>query len=86
VHADGSFIAEVPADMPLGFETLDAQGHVLRSTPPVVWVRAGENRSCVGCHEPHAHSPHNLRPLAVRFPTPRRTDAPGRVGRKPVSP
>ncbi|MBI5384206.1 MAG: hypothetical protein HZA90_05910 [Verrucomicrobia bacterium] len=68
VHADGSFMAEVPADLPLGFEALDARGQVLRATPPVVWVRAGENRACLGCHEPHGRSPRNHRPLAVRAP------------------
>jgi hypothetical protein len=66
--ADGSFMAEVPADVPLGFEALDAQGQVLRRLPPMLWVRPGENRSCLGCHEPHNRSPRNLRPLAVGAP------------------
>jgi hypothetical protein len=86
LSADGSFVAEVPADLPLGFETLDSQGRVLRGTPPVVWVRPGENRSCVGCHEPHGRSPRNHRPLAVRSPTPHLSEAPARVGRKPALP
>jgi hypothetical protein len=68
LYADGSFMAEVPADTPLGFEALDAQGQVLRRLPPLIWVRAGENHSCLGCHEPHNRSPRNLRPLAVRAP------------------
>lgn len=71
VQADGSFMAEVPADRPLGFEALDDQGAVLRRDPAMVWVRPGENRSCIGCHEPHNHSPKNFRPLAVRAPVPR---------------
>jgi hypothetical protein len=70
VQPDGSFMAEVPADVPLGFEALDEQGRVLRRVAPVVWVRPGENRSCIGCHEPHNRSPHNQRPLAVRAPVP----------------
>jgi hypothetical protein len=70
VQPDGSFMADVPVDVPLGFETLDADGKILRRTPLVVWVRAGENRSCIGCHEPHGRSPRNHRPLAPRFPTP----------------
>jgi hypothetical protein len=86
VRDDGSFMAEVPADVALGFDTLDAQGQVLRSTPPVVWARGGENRICIGCHERHGRSPRNHRPLAVRFPTPHLTDTPDRVGRKPVMP
>lgn len=68
IHPDGSVSAEVPIDKALGFETLDAQGRILRRQPPMPWVRAGENRSCVGCHEPHNHSPRNARPLAVDTP------------------
>jgi hypothetical protein len=71
VQADGSFMAEVPADIPLGFEALDEQGRVLRKQPAKIWVRPGENRSCIGCHEPHNHSPRNFRPLAVRAPVPK---------------
>ena len=68
VHEDGSFLAEVPADVPLGFEALDRDGKVVRSLPPSVWVRPGENRGCIGCHEPHGLSPRNRRPLAVKQP------------------
>jgi hypothetical protein len=68
VQADGSFLAEVPADMPIGFESLDENGRVLRREAPMLWVRPAENRSCVGCHEPRNRSPHNHRPLAVSVP------------------
>lgn len=71
VQADGSFMAEVPADVPLGFEALDERGGVIRRVAPLLWVRPGENRSCIGCHEAHNHSPRNFRPLAVRVPVPR---------------
>jgi hypothetical protein len=70
VQSDGSFMAEVPADIPLGFEALDERGLVLRREPALIWVRPGENRSCIGCHEAHNHSPRNFRPLAVRIPVP----------------
>ena len=70
VQADGSFMAEVPADMPLGFEGLDESGSVVRRVAPMIWVRAGENRSCVGCHASHNRVPHNHRPDAVRSPVP----------------
>ena len=68
VQADGSFLAEVPADVPLGFESLDENGRVLRREDPMIWVRPAENRSCVGCHEPRNRAPHNHRPLAVSVP------------------
>ena len=66
--ADGSFLAEVPANTLLGLETLDDTGQVVSRLPPAFWVRPGENRSCVGCHEPHSTCPENRRPLAVRYP------------------
>jgi hypothetical protein len=71
LQADGSFMAEVPPEIPLGFEMLDAQGAVIRRLPPSIWVRPGENRSCLGCHEPYNHSPRNVRPLAAGRPATR---------------
>ena len=73
VQADGSFLADVPADVPIGFESLDATGRVLRREAPMLWVRPAENRSCIGCHEPRNRSPHNQRPLAVNVPVTRLT-------------
>jgi hypothetical protein len=68
VKADGSFMAEVPSDVALGFEALDAGGAVVRRVAPSLWVRPGENRGCIGCHEPHGLAPRNHRPLAVKEP------------------
>ncbi|MBI4664708.1 MAG: hypothetical protein HY735_38460 [Verrucomicrobia bacterium] len=68
LHSDGSFLVEVPADTPLGFELLDKGGNVLKKLPPSIWVRPGENRSCLGCHEPPNRSPRNARPIAANFP------------------
>ena len=68
MQADGSFLAEVPADVPIGFESLDESGRVLHREAPMLWVRPAENRSCIGCHEPRNRSPHNHRPLAVSVP------------------
>jgi hypothetical protein len=68
VQADGSFLAEVPAEVPIGFEALDENGRVLRREAQMIWVRPAENRTCVGCHEPHNRAPHNHRPLAVNAP------------------
>jgi Hydrazine synthase alpha subunit middle domain len=71
VQPDGSFMVEVPADRPLGFEALDEYGHVLRRLAPSLWLRPGENRACIGCHALPNRAPHNQRPLAVREPVPR---------------
>jgi hypothetical protein len=84
--ADGSFMAEVPADTPLGFEALDARGQVLRRLPPTIWARPGENRSCLGCHEPHNRSPSNVRPLAVSAPPVKLGARPAGVALKKLSP
>lgn len=68
LQADGSFMATVPAETPLGFETLDEQGQIIQKLPPSVWLRPGENRSCLGCHEPYNRSPRNVRPIAAGLP------------------
>ncbi len=68
LQSDGSAMAMVPADLPLAIELLDADRNILRRCPPAFWLRPGENRSCVGCHEPHNRAPENNRPLAVREP------------------
>jgi hypothetical protein len=65
VEKDGSFLLEIPADVPIGFETLDSNGSVIYRLAPVIWVRPGENRSCIGCHEPYNRSPKNYRPIAA---------------------
>jgi len=65
VDSDGSVMVQLPVDVPLGLDTLDAQGRVLRHQPAFLWLRPGENRACVGCHEPRNHAPRNIRPLAT---------------------
>ncbi len=71
VASDGSAMAELPADVPLGFDTLDARGRILRHQPAFLWLRSGENRGCVGCHEPRNHAPRNILPLAALARAPR---------------
>jgi hypothetical protein len=67
VAADGSVLAYLPVGVPLGFDTLDARGQVLRHQPAFVWLQPGENRGCVGCHESRNHAPRNARPLATQI-------------------
>ena len=65
VAADGSVMVQLPADLPLGWDTLDAQGNILRHQPAIFWLRPGENRACVVCHEARNRAPKNARPLAT---------------------
>jgi hypothetical protein len=84
LESDGSFFAEVPADVPLGLEALDAQGKVLRRLAPFFWVRPGEARVCAGCHERSNPSLKNPRPLAAGKPAVRLAGGgPAAPGRNP---
>jgi hypothetical protein len=67
VASDGSVLVRLPVQVPLGFDTLDARGHLLRHQPAFLWLQPDENRGCVGCHEPRNHAPRNVRPLATQI-------------------
>ena len=68
VHPDGSFYVEVPADTPIRFELLDADGRMLVHETEFNYVRGGETKGCVGCHEPRKSSVANRRPEAMDHP------------------
>ncbi len=51
VETDGSFYITVPADHPIRFELLGARGNVIHAQRSWIWVRPGEDRGCLGCHE-----------------------------------
>ena len=73
VESDGSFYVSVPADSPLRFQLLDAQGEVLQEQRGWIWVRPGEQRACLGCHADPALVPENAIPkilLRSDVPTP----------------
>ena len=55
--ADGSFAVEVPADTPIAFQAVDAEGHSELNEMSWIFVRPGETRGCVGCHQPRQVSP-----------------------------
>lgn len=48
---DGSFAVEVPADTPIAFQAVDAEGRAELNEMSWIYVRPGERRGCVGCHE-----------------------------------
>lgn len=68
LHPDGSFYVEVPADVPLRFELLDEDGRVLVHETEFNYVRPGEMKGCIGCHEPRHTAPGNALPLATALP------------------
>lgn len=58
---DGSFFVEVPADMPLALQAVDAEGRAELNEMSWIYVRPGERRSCLGCH----HLRHATPPLGA---------------------
>jgi hypothetical protein len=51
IEADGSAHFLVPADRNVYFEVLDAQQREIQRMRSVVCLKAGETRTCIGCHE-----------------------------------
>lgn len=71
VDSDGSFLVRTPADKPIRFTLLDAKNSVLRAEHGWFWIRAGEQRYCVGCHAGPERSPDNRVPaVLLRTTTP----------------
>ena len=55
--ADGSIFIEVPADMPIALQAVDAEGRSELNEMSWLYVRPGERRSCIGCHQPRQAAP-----------------------------
>lgn len=68
VAEDGSFYIELKADTPVRFRTVNEDGRMIRGPSAWLWVRPGERRSCIGCHEDRELAPENRVPLAVNQP------------------
>jgi len=68
VQRDGSFFVEVPADVPIRFELLDEDQRMLVHETEFMFVRPGETKGCVGCHESRKEATPNAHPLALRHP------------------
>lgn len=72
VYSDGSFSIKVPANTPLSFATMDANGRGFVVKRTHLYVRPGETfQNCVGCHEDRVaggDSPTNPNPMAASHP------------------
>jgi len=64
---DGSVYVKVPADRPIRFQLLDAEGFVAVDERAWHWVRPNERRVCIGCHENRETAPENRAALAARL-------------------
>lgn len=68
LHADTSFLAKVPADVALTFQTLDRRGMVLNMAQTWHQLRPGEARyDCGGCHA-HSREPLDFESTAAAAP------------------
>jgi len=62
---DGSFSIEVPANVPLALQAVDAEGRSELNEMSWIYVRPGERRGCVGCHHRRQSAPLGERPRAL---------------------
>ena len=59
IEKDGSFNVEIPANLPIELQLLDAHGMAVRSCS-WIWAKNHEPRGCIGCHEDGELTPVNL--------------------------
>jgi len=65
VAEDGSAYFRVPAELPIYFIALDAEGRAVQRMRSFTHLMPGEVQGCIGCHEPRTHSPHAEPPTAA---------------------
>jgi hypothetical protein len=65
IEPDGSFFVQVPGDKPIRFSLLDEKGSVIRKEHGWFWIRAGEQRYCVGCHAGPERASENIVPAVL---------------------
>jgi hypothetical protein len=84
VQADGSASFTVPAHRNLFFEALDENFMEIQRMRTFVNFQPGEQRSCVGCHEPRVRAPINHRALALAAAPVQPRPQPGDTGPRPL--
>jgi len=67
---DGSFHVEVPANTPIAFQMVDAEGRSELNEMSWIFVRPGEQRGCIGCHQTRQVTPDRSGELAQALKTP----------------
>ncbi len=73
VQLDGSALFRIPANTPVAFQALDAEGKAVQLMRTWLSARPGERLSCVGCHEPAGTAP-ALGPSLAAAQSPRSLD------------
>jgi formylglycine-generating enzyme required for sulfatase activity len=66
LEADGSALFRVPANTPIAFQALDAEGKAVQLMRSWFTVMPGEKASCIGCHERPSDTPRPQLALAAR--------------------
>jgi hypothetical protein len=72
LERDGSFLVQVPANLPIQLQLIDSDGLALR-TCSWIWVKNREPRGCIGCHEDGELTPQNRLIDAAQKPATRLT-------------
>ena len=85
VEADGSAHFTVPARKPLYFQAVDAEGRAVRTMMSEVYLQPGENRGCIGCHEPIQTTGKNIPVKNIALNRPASEMTPGPDGTAPMS-
>ena len=57
IAPDGSICVEVPANTAIALQAVDAEGRSELNEMSWNFVRPGETRSCIGCHQPRQSAP-----------------------------
>lgn len=84
VETDGSAVFQVPANRNLFFQALDQDLMAVQRMRTFVNFQPGEQRSCIGCHEPRRQAPVSRVTLASgQLPAPPRAQ-PGEAAPRPL--
>jgi hypothetical protein len=84
VETDGSAYFKAPAGIALAFQALDELGQSVQFMRSITYLQAGENISCIGCHEHRMAAPPN-RPMGLAISRAPSAIQPGPEGSKPFS-